>query len=209
MPPNHLSFVVPVRDGQHEIAFRVQCVHQAVCELTDRACELIVVDDGSRDATGEIVNRLIETHPRLRLVGHPRPRGLEAAGQTGLERATGEWVFIQETLGLIRLEDLRQLYRLANDPSVVAARTESRAEPVAPPLWRRLRQWGASRADPIVSQTPQATPVAAIQFVRRSHLQTLSSPAGRRYRLESSTDRLRTNRRVRNRAAESAWPETC
>jgi cellulose synthase/poly-beta-1,6-N-acetylglucosamine synthase-like glycosyltransferase len=197
MPPKHLSFVVPVRDGQQDIAFRLRSVRTALDELTDRASEIIVVDDGSRDATGEIVNRLIADVPGLRLVGHPRPRGIEAAGQTGLERAAGEWVFIQETLGIVRLEDLRQLYRLAADPSVVAARTQSQFQPVAPPLLRRLQQWGLSREQVVVFDPPIAAPIAAIQFVRRTHLQTLSNPQGRRCRLESHSKRLTTRHRPR------------
>ena len=56
---------------------------------------------------------------------HSRPRGLEAAGQTGLERSTGEIVFIQETNATVRIEDMRRLLRMSEDKSVVAARAES------------------------------------------------------------------------------------
>lgn len=50
--------------------------------------EVIVVDDGSTDATGEIAAR----YPNIRYLRHPRNLGLSAARNTGIEAAKGEVV---------------------------------------------------------------------------------------------------------------------
>ena len=50
---------------------------------TYRAFELIVVDDGSRDATAEIVDSYAARDPRVRLVRHPGNLGAPAARNTG------------------------------------------------------------------------------------------------------------------------------
>ena len=124
--------------------------------------------------------------PEIRVLGHGRPRGFEAAGQTGLERASGELVFIQESDGELIREDLQRLIGMAEDDSVVAARTESRHEPVASPLLRRLRAWGTD-ADYLVD--PHDGPTSPLQMVRRPKLQQLAGPKGNAYRLESRTFR--------------------
>ena len=202
MPTTHLSFVVPVRDGQQDIALRIESAREALGTLTERRFEIVTVDDGSHDATAEIVAAITQDDPRVRLLRHPRPRGIEAAGQTGLERATGELVFIPESELPIRIDDLRQLYRLAEESTLVAARAASDVEPVAPTLLRRLRQWGADSAKAAALVKSPAR-YAAIQMIRRRHLQTLSGPEGRHYRLESSVDRIASTRSRRDSATLS------
>ena len=92
-----MSVVLPVRDGEHRIASRVERVLEVLSDMTRDASEVVVVDDGSKDTTPEVLEELKSRYPQVRVVRHSRPRGLEAAGQTGLERATGDLVFIQET----------------------------------------------------------------------------------------------------------------
>src|SRR6056297_852669 len=107
---NRMSVVLPVRNGQDRIAARIQTVLDLLAALTDQsdAAEIVVVDDGSYDATVAVVQQLENDHRQIRLVRHDRPRGLEAAGQTGLERSTGDLIFIQEHDVDIRVEDMRK-----------------------------------------------------------------------------------------------------
>ncbi len=139
-----MSVVLPVRDGEHRIASRVERVLEALTDITRDISEVIVVDDGSRDATPEVLDEIKSRYPQVRVVRHHRPRGLEAAGQTGLERATGDLVFIQETDSAVRVEDMRRLLRMSEDKSVVAARAESTPRPLSGALLRRLRAWGTN-----------------------------------------------------------------
>ena len=196
MPPTKLSVVLPVRDRENEIALRVEQVLEGLVDLTQALSEVVVVDDGSQDSTLEVLEELRAKYPQVRIARHQRPRGIEAAGQTGLERATGELVFIQESDSAMRLDDLRRLLLMSEDESVVAARAESSEEPIAPSLLRRLRQWGTDadeqlqvRTDP---ETKQKVPVSSVQMIRRPHLQRLAGPKGGRYALQGQTDRIKT-----------------
>src|SRR5262249_26987009 len=52
-----------------------------------RDYEIVLVDDGSTDQTGALAERLVEKHPRLRVVRHPDPQGFGATLRTGLAQA--------------------------------------------------------------------------------------------------------------------------
>jgi glycosyltransferase involved in cell wall biosynthesis len=57
---------------------------------TEADLDLLVVDDGSPDGTGEIVRKRSETDPRVRLVERPRKSGLASAYALGFDRAIAE-----------------------------------------------------------------------------------------------------------------------
>ncbi|TWU42395.1 glycosyltransferase family 2 protein [Novipirellula artificiosorum] len=184
-----ISVVLPVRDGENRITARVQHVLEAIAGLTREIAEVVVVDDGSRDATPEVMEEIRSRYPQVRVARHSRPRGMEAAGQTGLERATGELVFIQESDSDVRIEDLQRLLKMSEDRSVVAARAESRPQPLSPQLLRRLRAWGATASEPNPQPEQPTTAPSCLQMVRRPHLQRLTGNAGKKIRLESETMR--------------------
>jgi glycosyltransferase involved in cell wall biosynthesis len=183
---NKMSVVLPVRDGENRIANRVERVLEALTDMTRDASEVVVVDDGSRDTTPEVLDELKARYPQVRIVRHSRPRGLEAAGQTGLERATGNLVFIQETDTALRVDDMRRLLRMSEDESIVAARAESTPQAPSAALLRRLRAWGTN-ADKQVKSEPAVARKSSLQMIRRPHLQTLAGPKGGQYRLEGET----------------------
>jgi glycosyltransferase involved in cell wall biosynthesis len=184
---HRISVVLPVRNGEHHIESRVIGVLEALSDLTRGTTEVIVVDDGSKDSTPEVLSELKARYPQVRIVRHSRPRGLEAAGQTGLERSTGELVFIQETDAIVRIEDMRRLLRMSEDKSVVAARAESTPRPLSGALMRRLRAFGTHATDPMESTAESTAKKTSMQMIRRPHLQKLASQRGRRYQLNGET----------------------
>lgn len=54
--------------------------------------ELVCINDGSTDGTGELLETFCRTNPRARVLHHPRNRGLGAALRTGFAEATGELI---------------------------------------------------------------------------------------------------------------------
>jgi glycosyltransferase involved in cell wall biosynthesis len=83
-----LSVVVPVRDGERFIADALA----SLCHNARRDFEFIVVDDGSVDATGEIIGDFAGDLPGLTVLRNPAPVGLADARNTGLSAATGRYV---------------------------------------------------------------------------------------------------------------------
>src|SRR5437762_2968317 len=90
--PPGLSVFFPAYNDSGTIASMVIRAVQAASELTPDF-EVIVVNDGSSDATAEIADELARAYPNVRVVHHPGNRGYGGALQTGFRSATKELVF--------------------------------------------------------------------------------------------------------------------
>jgi glycosyltransferase involved in cell wall biosynthesis len=84
-----LSILMPVYNEQDRIADAIK-----LALGVDYPCEteFVVVDDGSRDQTAEILARLDD--PRLRVIVHPRNQGKGAAIRTAVAAASGDYMVI-------------------------------------------------------------------------------------------------------------------
>jgi len=87
-----LSVFFPAYNDSGTIASMVIRAVQAASELTSDF-EVIVVNDGSADATPEIVDELARTYSHVRVVHHTTNRGYGGALQTGFRSATKEFIF--------------------------------------------------------------------------------------------------------------------
>ena len=90
--PTGLTVFFPAYNDSGTIASMVIRAVQAASELTPDY-EVIVVNDGSGDATAQIVDELARTYPHVRVVHHARNRGYGGALQTGFRSATKELIF--------------------------------------------------------------------------------------------------------------------
>ena len=85
-----LSVVVPLFNEEESVAPLVEAVRSALSDQD--SWELVLVDDGSRDATVSIAAAIAETDARVRLVPLARNYGQTAAMQAGFDYARGEVV---------------------------------------------------------------------------------------------------------------------
>ena len=90
--PGSISAFFPAYHDWGTIATQVLLVSRTLRELTDD-WEVIVVDDGSRDRTPEVLDELAKVCPQLRVVTHPKNRGYGGALRSGFAAARKEWVF--------------------------------------------------------------------------------------------------------------------
>ena len=102
-----LSVVVPCYNEQATLA---ACI-DALLAIRDAslALEIIVVDDGSSDASAAIAQELAATHEEVRLVQHERNMGKGAALRTGFAQARGEYVAVQDADLEYEPRDLKRL----------------------------------------------------------------------------------------------------
>ena len=88
-----LSIVMPVFNELATFEQTLQTVLAKECAGVDK--EVVIVESGSTDGTRELV-RKYEGQPGITVVLEDRPRGKGAAVRTGLQRATGTLVLIQD-----------------------------------------------------------------------------------------------------------------
>ena len=67
-----------------------KCI-ESLCEQTYRDVEILLIDDGSTDRTGEICDKYAETDQRIRCF-HKENRGLSSTRNYGIEKAKGTYV---------------------------------------------------------------------------------------------------------------------
>lgn len=126
--PGSLSLVLPAHNEAENIAV---VVAQAACVLPAYVddFEIVVVDDGSRDATAAILARLAEDEPRVKVVTHPRNRGYGAALTSGFAATTGDFVMFMDADQQFDIDDIRLLAPFVGDFDVVAGFRMERNDP--------------------------------------------------------------------------------
>lgn len=85
----NLSIIVPVYNAEH---FLTRCLESIVPEMHD-GYELILVDDGSTDASGTLCDEFAQRYPQLDIIVEHQPNsGPGAARNKGIEIAKGEYI---------------------------------------------------------------------------------------------------------------------
>lgn len=82
-----VSVIIPVYNVERYLE---RCV-QSVQRQTYQDVEIILVDDGSPDNSGLLCDQLAEKDPRIRVI-HQENQGLSGARNTGIRRATGDYI---------------------------------------------------------------------------------------------------------------------
>jgi len=104
--------------------------------------EIVVVNDGSRDRTAEILEGLRRKYPFLRIIHHERNRDYGGALRSGFQSATKELVFYTDGDGQYDPAEMRQLVAaLAADVDVVQGYKLERHDPVYRVIIGELYGW--------------------------------------------------------------------
>ena len=92
-----LTVVAPACDEEEVVAQFCACVFAEVGKRPAWRLELLIVDDGSADATAQIARNLRAENPRVGLLSFSRNFGHEAAMLAGLDRARGDAVAVMDS----------------------------------------------------------------------------------------------------------------
>ncbi len=136
-----LSYFFPAHDEEANLEALVDEALAALPEIAERF-EIVAVDDGSRDATPAIADRLAAAHTAVvRAVHHPTNLGYGAALRSGFRAARFDLVCFTDGDRQFRVADLARLTsRLAEPdaPDVVVGYRLRRADPPIRALYARL-----------------------------------------------------------------------
>jgi glycosyltransferase involved in cell wall biosynthesis len=132
-----LSVVLPAYNEEQIIARTVSTV-LGVLNARGMDFEILVVNDGSTDRTGEIVAAFVDAYTRVRLVTHATNQGYGASLVSGFAAAAKELVFFMDSDGQFDIRDLDEFFPLIDTNDAVIGYRIDRQD-----SWmRKLNAWG-------------------------------------------------------------------
>lgn len=135
--PISLSVFYPCYNEEANVETTTRAALEAVGTITDDF-EIIIVNDGSKDRTGEIADRLAAEDPKVRAVHNDPNLGYGGALQRGFREATKEYVFYTDGDGQFDFQEIAKLLPLLGKYDIVSAYRLDRKDP----LMRKFNAFG-------------------------------------------------------------------
>ena len=129
-----LSIILPAYNEVENIEAGVSSVLKFVPTFTEHY-EVIIVDDGSRDGTGKLIDRLAAKYDRVVALHHLSNRGYGAALRSGFKAARGELIFFTDGDGQFEIQEMPKLMSLIREGTDIACGYRMRR---ADPLMRAV-----------------------------------------------------------------------
>ena len=107
-----ISVIIPVYNVEEYLR---ECI-ESVLNQTFRDFEIILVDDGSTDSSGDICDEYVEKDERVTVI-HQKNGGLSVARNTGLSEANGKYVYFLDSDDYISENALATLLNIAENDS--------------------------------------------------------------------------------------------
>lgn len=129
-----ISVIVPVYQAQEFLAF---CL-DSLLRQTYPLFEIVLVDDGSTDASGRICDQYASRNPCIRVI-HQKNQGVSVARNVGIESAHGDFLAFVDSDDWVEPTFLQQLYSVIGDSQMALCGVDDSA-PFSPPTERICRK---------------------------------------------------------------------
>jgi glycosyltransferase involved in cell wall biosynthesis len=123
-----LSIFFPAYNEEGNIATTIIDARNAAKSIT-KSYEIIVVNDGSKDRTVEVVQELQKHDPNIRLISHKSNRGYGAAVKTGLKACKMDWIFFTDSDGQFHYDELHKFVSQHNQADLIIGYRLKRMDP--------------------------------------------------------------------------------
>ncbi len=126
--PVSLSVIFPAFNEEANIERTVESARQVLPKLAE-TWEIILVNDGSKDATTPLCDELAERYDEVRAIHHVDNRGYGAALKSGILAARHDFIFFTDSDGQFDLEELKHLIDYASHFDIVTGYRGKRQDP--------------------------------------------------------------------------------
>jgi glycosyltransferase involved in cell wall biosynthesis len=107
---DRLSVFLPAYNEEKVLAKTTQKVDKILKKITDDY-EIIIIDDGSKDKTAEIADKLALENKKIKVIHHSPNRGYGAAVKSGLYAARFPWVVLIDSDGQFDFSEIDKLLK--------------------------------------------------------------------------------------------------
>lgn len=101
------SVIIPIYNRENYIE---ECINSVLAQSYP-VYEIILVDDGSKDKSGEICDNYAENYPYIKVI-HKRNEGVSIARNTGIREASGEYIFFLDSDDRISVNAIESFYNI-------------------------------------------------------------------------------------------------
>lgn len=168
-----ISFVLPCFNEAENVADAIRAAAAAGTRCASDY-EVIVVDDGSSDATATIVAAFVAEDRRVRLIVHAHNRGYGDAVRSGIAAATKDWVFLTDADLQFDLRELDEFLPFTARTDMIVGWRILRQDPVNRRINATAWNWLVRRT----FHLPVRDVDCAFKLVRRELLQACDLQSG-------------------------------
>lgn len=133
-----LSVFFPAYNEERNIKNAVQNALSVLKSLKLDKFEIIVINDGSKDKTQEVVQGLVKDDSRIRLINHDPNRGYGEALKSGFYNAKYDWIFYTDSDGQFDFAEIVNLIDKSDQAQVIIGYRLDRKDPIL----RKINGWG-------------------------------------------------------------------
>lgn len=181
-----LCVVLPVRNAQATLAARAAGLLEVLPELS-ADFELLLIDNGSTDATLDVASELADQFPQVRVARHGAPVELAGIVRTALAHTRCEQILLCDESCRLELADLHKLWPGRDDYDAILAWPAGAGGVDEQAFSQRVRAWRLRLAGTAASAPKEAMP--GYQLLHRRVLERLRWVARDRYELLAELSR--------------------
>jgi glycosyltransferase involved in cell wall biosynthesis len=122
-----ISVTIPAYNEEENIENAIREADDFL-KTTGRDYEILIINDGSADKTGEIVERIMEENSHVRIFHHKQNRGFGGAQKSCYDHATKDLIFLAPADGQVKMKDIQKYLDKIEDADVVVGYRLNRPE---------------------------------------------------------------------------------
>jgi glycosyltransferase involved in cell wall biosynthesis len=173
-----ISLVVPCYNEQAILRINLTTIINYMESKRDKYCwELIIINDGSRDKTGEIADEFANQHPQIKVIHHPVNLNLGHAIQTGFRHSKGDIIVVLDvdlSYSVEYIEIMVDKLKEAVADIVIASPYMKGGQVTAVPFSRRILSRWVNRFMRMAAQDKYYTFTGMVRAYRRSFIKNLN-----------------------------------
>jgi glycosyltransferase involved in cell wall biosynthesis len=131
-----LTVLLPVQNAQATLARNVRRLLEVLPDVTG-SFQVLILDDGSTDATIEVADELSNQYPQIRVARNSTPCGRTRAIQLGIRKIHSEFLLLIDEDSSLPIDEVGRLWEATEEHDIVLGRLPSTAA-YDPSRFRRL-----------------------------------------------------------------------
>ena len=163
-----LSVFFPAYNEEGNIANTVSSALKVLSNIVTKY-EVIIIDDGSKDKTGKIADKLAKENKYVRVIHHNPNRGYGEALKSGFYNARYDWVAFTDADGQFDFSEISKLIAKSDNTDLVVGYRMDRRDS----FMRKLNGWGWTQLNNLLLGVKVKDVDCAFKLIRKEVIQKI------------------------------------